>query len=52
DVNGVGLKGEQADTMIAPEGELILPVSGKIQTLTFQTINDYGGLTKKKTVTF
>ncbi|EAA7680369.1 molecular chaperone [Salmonella enterica] len=52
DVNGVGLKSEQADTMIAPEGELTLPVSGKTRTLTFQTINDYGGLTKKKTVAF
>ncbi|EDF5016953.1 hypothetical protein GB707_22985, partial [Salmonella enterica] len=45
-------KSEQADTMIAPEGELTLPVSGKTRTLTFQTINDYGGLTKKKTVAF
>ncbi|EAA3660366.1 molecular chaperone [Salmonella enterica] len=52
DVNGAGLKGGQADTMIAPDGELTLPVSGQIRTLTFQTIDDYGGLTKKKTVAF
>ncbi|EBW3901488.1 fimbrial biogenesis chaperone [Salmonella enterica] len=51
-VNGAELKSGQADTMIAPDGELTLPVSGQSRTLTFQTINDYGGLTEKKTVAF
>ncbi|EFS2651706.1 molecular chaperone [Salmonella enterica] len=51
-VSGAELKNTPADTMISPQGELKLQVSGHARSLDFQTINDYGGTTEKKTVTF
>ncbi|EAA6342377.1 TPA: molecular chaperone [Salmonella enterica subsp. enterica] len=51
-VNGAELKNTATDTMISPKGELKLSVSGTPKTLDYQTINDYGGMTEKRTVTF
>lgn len=51
-LNGVAVKGLSQDSMITPRGELTLPIPKNTRTFTWQTINDHGGFTAEKTVTF
>ncbi|EBR4458253.1 molecular chaperone [Salmonella enterica] len=51
-INGTVLNDSAVgDSMVTPEGTLKIPVSETVKRLSYQTINDYGGLTEERTIT-
>ncbi|EAB2798593.1 molecular chaperone [Salmonella enterica] len=50
-INGIDTNTNGLDTMVAPDNNLKVPVSGRVQKFGYRTINDYGGLTAERTVT-